>query len=65
MQIAVLIEALADGRFRARPHAPLKAVGEGNSADEALADFRRKMEMELSNGKELVMIELDIPEFIA
>jgi hypothetical protein len=65
MQIAVVIEPLADGRFRARSNLPIDAVGEGNSADEALADFRFKMEMELRNGKELVMIEVDIPMFTA
>ena len=59
MHIHVLIEPIADGRFRARAGEPFSASAEGTSADEATRQLENLLRQRLQNGNQLATIELD------
>jgi len=58
MKIPVLVEPLEDGRFRATAAPPFTSVGERITKDEALANIRSGLEIELFQDKRIVMIEV-------
>jgi hypothetical protein len=53
MEIPLLIEPLAEGRFRARTGEPLAASVEADSADEARRQLELLLRQRLQNGSQL------------
>jgi predicted RNase H-like HicB family nuclease len=58
MQIPVLIERIAGDGYRARGGEPLAFSAEGATREEALARFKEQIRARLSNGAEMVSVEL-------
>jgi hypothetical protein len=58
MQIPVLIEPVAGNGYRARGGEPLALSAEGATREEALAKFKEQARARLSNGAEMVSVEL-------
>ena len=56
MDIPILIETLADGRFRARTGEPLGVTAEGATRDDALRAAERSIHAKLSNGTMLASV---------
>ncbi|HMC63975.1 MAG TPA: hypothetical protein VKI65_03475 [Gemmataceae bacterium] len=62
MQIPVLIEPVAGNGYRARGGKPLPLCAEGATRAEALAKLKEQLQARLSNGAELVAIEVPSQE---
>lgn len=62
MQIPVLVETLGDNRFRAEAPPPFSVVAEGKSSAEAVQNLRQQMATEFTNGKQVVMVDVPMPE---
>lgn len=58
MQIPVLVESLGNDRFRAEAPPPVAQSAEGRSSDEAVEQLRAKIAASVTNGKELVAIDI-------
>lgn len=58
MQIAVAVEPIPLGGFRAESAPPFKVVAEGSTREEAVGKVRHELNRQLEHGKELVMIEV-------
>jgi hypothetical protein len=58
MQIPVLVEPVAGNGYRARGGEPLPLVVEAPTRDEALAKLKYEVQARLSNGVELVSLEV-------
>jgi hypothetical protein len=61
MQIAVLVEPIANNGFRARAGEPLPVSAEGATPEEAVRNLRAAMDRELRNGKQLRLVDF-VPE---
>ncbi len=61
MQIPVLIEPIAGNGYRARGGEPVPLVAEGATREEALAKLKEQFQTRLSNGAELVPLEVPPP----
>lgn len=58
MQIPVIVESLGEGGFRALAPPPFGLTAEGKSSDEAVKRLQAKMAESVSNGKQLVAVEV-------
>jgi hypothetical protein len=58
MQIPVTIEPTELGGYRAVSAAPLAAVAEGSTREEAVSKVRDELNKQLERGKEVVMVEV-------
>ena len=58
MQIPVLIELIAESRFRAKSGEPLPLSAEGATQDEALQKLRDLIDGQLQNGTRLMTLEV-------
>src|SRR5437867_10021245 len=58
MEILILIEALEDGRFRARAGEPFALTAEGNSREEAAEHLESMLRARLHSGSHLAVINL-------
>lgn len=56
MDIPVLIEAIGDGRFRARSGEPLAVTAEAATREEAISKLRELVQACATNGKELISL---------
>ena len=59
MSIQVLIEPLANNGFRATSGEPIAVSVEAPTRDEALAKVKERLQARLTNGAELVPVELN------
>jgi hypothetical protein len=59
MEIPILIEPLADGRFRARAGEPFAVTAEADSSDEALQHLEAMLRDRLQGGSRLAAVNLD------
>jgi hypothetical protein len=60
MQIPVAIEPTGLGGFRAQSVPPFTAVAEGNTREEAVSKVRDELNRQLAEGKDVVMVEVDV-----
>lgn len=58
MQIAVAVEPIPLGGFRAESAPPFTVVAEGSTREEAVAKVRDELNKQLDRGKEIVVIEV-------
>ncbi len=58
MQIAVLVEPVANNGFRAKVGEPLPLSAEGATPEEALGNLRAAMGQQLKNGKKLLPMDI-------
>jgi hypothetical protein len=58
MRIPVLVEPAANNGFRARAGEPLPLTAEGATADEAVRNLRAAMDRQLTNGKQLLSVDV-------
>src|SRR5688500_10814145 len=58
MQIAVLVESLGSDLYRAQAPPPFELTAEGSSSEEAVERLRAKMAESVSNGKQIVAVEV-------
>jgi hypothetical protein len=58
MDLPVLVEALANGAYRARLRQPLELTAEAATRAQALADLRLLLEEQLRQGKEIASIQV-------
>jgi len=58
MQIAVLVEPIANNGFRARAGEPLAVSAEGATPEEAVRNLRVAMDRQLTNGKQLRSVDI-------
>lgn len=61
MGIQVLVERVGKGRFRATSGEPLPASVEARSRDAAVAKLKKEVDKRLSNGAELVSVDVGPP----
>jgi hypothetical protein len=62
MQIPVIVEALGQDQFRAEAASPISLVAEGKSSEEAVQNLRARIEHEFSNGRQIVMLDVSLPQ---
>ena len=58
MQIAVAVEPIPLGGFRAESAPPFKVIAEGSTREEAVAKVRAEVGKQMERGKQVVMIEI-------
>lgn len=58
MELPVLIEPIENQGFRARLGEPIALSVEGSTKEEALMRLRRLFELQMSNGKEIVSLNV-------
>src|SRR5437870_4731459 len=58
MQIAVLVEPVANNGFRAKAGEPLPLTAEGATPDEAVRNLRAAMDRQLKNGRQLLSVDV-------
>jgi predicted RNase H-like HicB family nuclease len=58
MEIAVLVEPVANNGFRARAGEPLPMSADGATPDEAVRNLRAAMALQLKDGKQLRAVEM-------
>jgi hypothetical protein len=61
MQLPVIVEHLGDDHFRAEAAVPFSVSAEGKSSQEAVQNLRTRIESEFSNGRQLMMLEVNVP----
>ena len=60
MQIPILIEPIAGGRFRAQAGEPFAATAEADSAEEALRLVERRLQERVRAGARCAVVELSL-----
>jgi hypothetical protein len=61
VQIPILIEPVAGNGYRARGGEPFAVTAEGATRDEALAKLKELWQSRLSNGAELIQMDITAP----
>ena len=62
MHITVMVEKIGGNGFRARDGEPLGLIAEGPTSEAAVSNLRKMISARLSNGTELIALELPEPE---
>ena len=61
VQIPILIQPMADGRFRVRAAEPFSLACEGSTVEEATDMLRKQIEESLENGASLSVMQVNGP----
>jgi hypothetical protein len=62
MQIPISLESLGQDRYRAEAPAPFSVSAEGRSSNEAVEKVRSQIEQKLSSGKQIIVLDMPLPE---
>ena len=62
MEIAILVEPVANNGYRAECNAPLHLEAHGASRDEAIRKLREQIEQRLAAGGEIITLQVGAPQ---